>query len=350
MSGKDRKQNGLGVDRATVAAWPDQVHHTKMEGEKDEPPESWLNESGAPRRHMKFAWREATRLPEHPDYADLLGTPTFRERFVEIWHRLSEARLPAISAPRVGLACVVAVLIFSGVWILRPGGPDYVTQVAEVREVPLVDGSVVTLGARSALDVAFTNRERQVRLAKGEAFFAVSHDPERPFIVLAGGRRIRVVGTKFNVKYDGNRVRVSVLEGVVNVSRGSAASDRSSGADRSAATPTVRVVGGQQLMVPATGPFARPQSLHGAEPGAWRKGRLDYQDAPLAEIVSDAARYYPHAIRISSPSLASERLTTSFRTTQIDQMLETLPNTLPIIVRRDEDGTVRLERNASAGE
>ncbi|PKP94672.1 MAG: hypothetical protein CVT77_01260 [Alphaproteobacteria bacterium HGW-Alphaproteobacteria-16] len=352
MSGEDRKQERLRADaeRATIAASPNHVHHAEMEGEKDGPPESWLNESQAPRRHMHFAWREAAHLTEHPAYSDLLGTPTFRERVMALRHRLSDARLPAATAPRLALACVVAVLLFSGAWILRPHSPDYATQIAEMREVPLVDGSIVTLGARSALDVAFTNSERRVRLTKGEAFFSVFHDPSRPFIVLVGDKRIRVVGTKFNVNYDGSRVRVSVLQGIVDVLPGLVASDQSRGRDRNAATQIVRLVGGQQLVATEMGPLGRPESLHGTQPGAWRNGRLAYQDAPLAEIVSDATRYSPHPIKIMSPSLGDERLTTSFRTTQIDQMLETLPNTLPILVRRDADGTIRLERSSRAGE
>ncbi|MEX5491464.1 FecR domain-containing protein, partial [Pseudomonas fulva] len=58
-------------------------------------------------------------------------------------------------------------------------------------------------------------------LKKGEAFFKVSHDATHPFIVHAGEGQVRVTGTQFNVwKYE-DQVRVTLLEGSVQI-----ASDR----------------------------------------------------------------------------------------------------------------------------
>ncbi len=75
--------------------------------------------------------------------------------------------------------CVVAVVAVA-TWVAFFDRSDYSTQVAEIRELPLGDGSVLTLGAQSALDVRFTETERIVRLDRGEAFFSVAHNAARP--------------------------------------------------------------------------------------------------------------------------------------------------------------------------
>lgn len=306
-------------------------------------------------RQVAQIWDEAADLNEHPAYADLLGAPTLRERAVAFWRRLTAPRPTFAPSARWAVATVLAVMVFAGAWYLMPSTPGpsaspvYATQVAEVREVPLDDGSIVTLGGRSALDVEFTSTERTVRLASGEAFFSVSHDAARPFVVLAGDTRIRVVGTKFNVNYDGGRVRVSVLEGVVEVMRADGSTERIAGGTAPAPASPVRLAAGQQLVAANDAPLQAPEPLRGSAPGAWREGRLNYQDAPLAEIVADANRYRTGEIRIMSPALANERLTTSFRTSQIDQMLDSLPNTLPLTMRRNPDGTVELRSRGGTG-
>lgn len=307
---------------------------------------AWRREDGANDaafRHVAQAWDDAAQLKSHPAYADLLGTPTLRERLVAAWRRLVSG-LQWAPAPRLAFASALAVVILAGAWFLIPRDPQYVTtQIAEVRDVPLDDGSVVTLGARSSLEVAgFTSAARTVRLASGEAFFSIAHDTSHPFVVLAGDTRIRVVGTKFNVRYDNGQVRVSVAEGIVEVTHADGSSERIGGT--AAPASSIRLIAGQQVAVANTAPLPAPITVQGASAGAWREGRLDYQDAPLSEIVADANRYRVGEIRIVSPSLADERLTTSFRTTQIDQMLATLPETLPLTVQRNPDGTIDLRR------
>lgn len=351
MSGDNRDRRNA-ADDATQAEAAERVlraHRVGVDPEYDLATAEWRRENAANDaafRHVAQAWNEAAQLKDHPAYAELLGTPTLRERAVGFWRELTAWPPQLVPGPRWAVAGALAVMILAGTWFLVPGAPTpvpapvYETQVAEIRQVPLNDGSVVTLGGRSSLDVVdFTASERTVRLAGGEAFFSVAHDADRPFVVLAGDTRIRVVGTKFDVRYDGRQVRVSVLEGIVEVTRADGSIERVMEAP---AIPTVRLTAGQQLVAASTIPLQAPEPVRGAQPGAWRDGRLDYQDAPLSEIIADANRYRQGEIRIVSPALANERLTTSFRTSQVDQMLETLPETLPLTVRRNPDGSVEL--------
>lgn len=289
------------------------------------------------------AWDGIEGLDAHPLYAELMGEPTWRERWVS-WRDELAAQAEALLRPqRLAFATLLLAMIVTAGWWTQRGTSqsEYRTQIAEVRQIPLEDGSQVTLGARSALDVAFTKATRRVKLGEGEAFFSVAHNPARPFLVEAGDTLIRVVGTKFNVNYEQGRVRVTVLEGVVQVIRAGGQIERISAPDPR--LPMVTLRAGQQALDTSalTNPKVEPEPS--TEAGSWRDGRLSYQEAPLAEVVADANRYRSGEIRIASATLGQERLTTSFKTSQIDQMLDQLPETLPLRVERNNDGSVDLK-------
>ncbi|MFC4314068.1 FecR family protein [Steroidobacter flavus] len=116
-------------------------------------------------------------------------------------------------------AASVLFLISAG-WLLRDLPVELtstVTAVGETRELSLPDGSQVELNAASAARVDYSEAERKIELRRGEAWFAVTRDVARPFVVIAGDTRITVLGTKFNVKRRDDAVLVSVAEGRVEV-------------------------------------------------------------------------------------------------------------------------------------
>jgi len=85
-------------------------------------------------------------------------------------------------------------------------------------EILLPDGSIVSLNALSSLTFPVDISEQKSRsvLLKGEAFFDVAKDENRPFIVKSDNQEIRVLGTKFNVNtYHSNAIKTTLLEGVV---------------------------------------------------------------------------------------------------------------------------------------
>jgi transmembrane sensor len=243
----------------------------------------------------------------------------------------------------LGLAAAIAaslvVIVKPGVApVSRPLRPDIATKIAEVRDVRLTDGTQVTLGAATALEVNFTARERRVTLGDGEAYFRVSHDPGRPFYVTARGTTVRVVGTQFEVKASSASVRVTVDRGVVQV----------------AETPRYdlpiepsgsrRLTAGEEVVVLPGAPIPLPVKSAGHPVASWREGFLDYDNAPLSEVVADANRYGRRAIQLGDPRLGDLRVTGSYPLNQLDQMLASLDAALPVDVDRQADGSVRLVR------
>ncbi|MGN5374434.1 FecR family protein [Sphingomonas hankookensis] len=101
----------------------------------------------------------------------------------------------------------------------------YHTPVGGYRVVALDDGSRVEMNTATRLRAAPRGGTREVWLDSGEAFFDIAHRDDRRFVVHAGPRTVTVLGTRFSVRRDGDRVTVAVVSGRVRIddARGSRA-------------------------------------------------------------------------------------------------------------------------------
>lgn len=238
----------------------------------------------------------------------------------------------AILAP-IGLAAALATIFLM---FDRPSGDHLIsTPVGEIRQFALEDGSVIDLGAASRIRVAMTDRERRVALEDGQAFFDVAHDAGRPFVVEAGNAEIRVTGTKFDVWALGDHVQVSVAEGSVVVRRRAGGQVRAADEVRTLHAGDRAAVEDNRLV--ETAPVAGL-----ADPGEWRTGRLFYANTPLGVVVADANRYASEPIVVTDDGLKSTKVTVSFRTGEIDQLIGALEGSLPIRIERQQ-GQVMIE-------
>jgi transmembrane sensor len=193
------------------------------------------------------------------------------------------------------------------------------------------------LGASSHIDVDLGMSERRIALTRGEAFFEVSRDASRPFFVTAGGTVVRVVGTKFDVNYGTETVRVSVLEGRVELLKASG--------DHAQAT-TVRQVltSGTAAVTDRAGEIVTTRSVNLGDLGVWRQSHLVYVDTRLRDVVADINRYYKGKIELADESTGDLQLTTAFRVDQIDRMIDVLESALPIETTRTADGRIILSQ------
>jgi transmembrane sensor len=258
----------------------------------------------------------------------------------------TEARAPRRSIRTMAASVLVATVALLGVvaWLAASRSPklvaEYATGLAEVRDFVLPDGSVMTLGARSSATVGFDSGGRKVTLDRGEAFFSVVHDAQRPFLVVAGESRVRDVGTRFEVRRGDAEVEVGVLEGRVEVTR--ATGDTGPGVDRRL-TPGRAVLGaGQGIRANLHGDIAKVETVGAIGPHAWLSGRRTYIDWPLREIIADVNRYSHQQIRLADPALGELRLSASLRIAEAQQMLGSVTLALPVEVERQPTGDVVL--------
>ncbi len=251
------------------------------------------------------------------------------------------ALIPVAAAAGLAALALGVMLYFQGFATVDTNMPAYATQIAEIREITLEDGSVVTLGARSKIETEFTADSRTVVLTAGEAFFSVTRDTTRPFFVKTDEAVIRVVGTEFDVKRGIDTVRVAVLEGIVEVMRADDVGDGVT-AETLEAVPKQTLTAGEMVVAAVATPIQQKTRIEPDVPGAWRSGRLIYENARLAEVIADANRYYEPPIVIDSADLDDIRVTTAFGTGQIDEMLAALEITQPLVVDRSQPDRILL--------
>ena len=167
----------------------------------------------------------------------------------------------------------------------------------------LPDSSEVYLGAGSKLAYPdrFEGDRREITL-EGEAFFSVTHMPDRPFIVRSGEVSTRVLGTSFKVEaFDGLPLEVAVATGKVAVSK-----QTGDQAEQLALlTPGLKIV-----QNPRTGNY-EVASVDIGSLNSWKSGELVF-DKSLELAVQELQRRYGADIRIADPEIGQHRMIGTF--------------------------------------
>lgn len=243
---------------------------------------------------------------------------------------------PAVAACLAVFVLTAAVSRFYGQLFVQPP-TDYVTGIAELRHELLEDGSVLTLGASSRVTVKFTESKRQVMLERGEVFFEVAKDAGRPFVVSVGGGQVRAVGTAFNINKRNDSVTVSVVEGIVKVTRNlNAADEMPVSGDTSRETDLLheaRLEHGQQLLYDNAGQWRAV--LNGKLPEratAWREGRLAYVNERLGAVLQDVNRYTHRKLVLGDKTLAALTYTGTVFSGDVGEWVRGLQRAFPIKV------------------
>jgi transmembrane sensor len=277
------------------------------------------------------AWSLLDRIPESAA-APVLAAATRRRSF---WRRTAAVGSLAAAALAVGLF----------VWS-RPTPADPAFSVPALsapttpRLVTLSDGTLVQLNTGGEVIERFTAATRHVTLTSGEAHFAVTKNPARPFIVQAGSLQVRAVGTAFNINLQSAAVDVIVTEGRVQLTTGTTdapaldAGERATLRRAPAASPAAEPV----LVVARLDAAAIAQTL------AWREPLLRLGGATLAELAAEFERATGRRLVLADPALAELRFGGRFRADDIDGFTHLLATTLGLDVERAADGTIVLRK------
>ena len=210
------------------------------------------------------------------------------------------------------------VIVLITYYLLVINSYDYATNYGEINELKLDDGSRVTLNSHSAIDVHYNNKSREVILKRGEAFFDVAHQPQRPFIVKSGQSQIKVLGTAFSVDKQDDQITVTVVRGKVQVSDATAQSQN--------------LVPQQQVIMEPGKPFHLQQVNNLSLELSWRNGRLNFANKSLEDILDDLQKYDKRKwIVYLDSSTAHALLNTTVNIHDIDEWLGGIQTILPNI-------------------
>lgn len=252
---------------------------------------------------------------------------------------------------RGGFAAAAAVSFMAiGMWMLQFGsiGQEnldtgmanaYTTAIGERSTANLDDGSIAELNTNTQLNIEFTENERRVNLVEGQAFFDVAKDPARPFVVIAGDQRIEAIGTAFDVYYMDGQVKVTLVEGIVNVA------PQALDLPAEITVAAVRMEAGQALTTTAVASQLPPvvETTDTQRDTIWRTGRAFFEDASLADAVAEMNRYSSTQIRVEGAALDYIRMNGMFRTGQQANFVETLAAYYPIKAIQDSENVIILK-------
>ncbi|MEI2415012.1 FecR domain-containing protein [Orrella sp. JC864] len=230
--------------------------------------------------------------------------------------------LAGTAAAAAGLA---GVAVMRPPWGLWPSwaemGADYRTRVGERRDISIEPGVTVALNTRSSLRTQSATQGVALRLVSGDAVLSTQG---RPCVLQAGRGRISTRDGEIEVSsLDGEQVHVRCGLGQAMVWHPGG---------------EMPLRPGERLRYDAQ----RIERLPGTqrESAAWRRGMLEFENAPLSEVVEQINRYRPGHVFLQNGSLAGQRLSAHFSTDALDEAIAHIGHLFGASIRRLTDGIV----------
>ncbi|MBL7742066.1 MAG: FecR domain-containing protein [Chitinophagaceae bacterium] len=254
------------------------------------------------------------------------------ERFQQRIHGNTKKEAPVRSTRFGWMRIAAAVVIFIGLGISvylitnQPAKEMIVQAQQTVLNDTLPDGSVVTVNKGSSISYPskFKGNKRPVTL-KGEAFFSVTPDKKKPFVIAVNDVEITVVGTSFNVRSVNGNTEVVVETGIVRVTK---------------AGKTVELKANEKLLAEAKDTALVKEEVNDKLYNYYRTKEFVCDDTPLWKLVDKINEAYDANIVIGNEGLRNLKLNTTFNNESLDQVLNVISLTFNISVTRNGDTVI----------
>ena len=224
----------------------------------------------------------------------------------------------------IPFAAAVILVAFCGWFGLRHSATEadeenltFRTGGGEIAEVLLPDQTKVWLNSNSTLwyPDSFKRKNREVKL-EGEAFFDVSRDENRPFVVRTVNCGVKVLGTQFDVVAypdNGSDFYTTLVSGSVEMTL------KTGGRSRS----TI-LVPGQRFSYDAENDRAAVSYVDAEALTSWRTGCITFRHTYLKDVLSMIGNNFGIRFVINNPSLLNDTYSGSFDHQPLDEILSTL--------------------------
>ncbi|RPI05002.1 MAG: DUF4974 domain-containing protein [Ignavibacteriae bacterium] len=216
---------------------------------------------------------------------------------------------------RIALSFAVPAVLLIGALVLinvlrqNPASITWIeksTVMGEKSILTLLDGTKITLNADSKLKypARFGEELREVSL-EGEAYFEVTHDAGKPFVVHTGDIATTDLGTKFNVSAFPREqtITISLEEGKIEVS----AKNSNRKKNEMILSPAQQLVYNKEKETSTVGAFD-PEKVIG-----WKDNILVFENEPLSEVLEPLERYFGVKFEIADRSLAGRTIKANFK-------------------------------------
>ena len=236
----------------------------------------------------------------------------------------------------VGVAAAIAVGVFFGFRHYETDTPIAVETLSApaglITESILSDGTKICLNAGSKLEIInYKKNERRVRLY-GEAYFDVTRDEMRPFIVETGKIAVRVLGTEFDVNSKGDEHSVVLVRGAVQVD-----------SQTDEETLSYRLVPGQRFSRNPSDGSGNIAHVSTEDYTSWTNGYLKFEKLPVGQVILKIQDYYGICIRHDGLSEDAYPITGKLDLrTRVDTALVNLEFLAPVNFEKISDNEYRV--------
>lgn len=314
----------------------------KASGEEQAVIAEWLNADEKNRKHLdqlETLWIETGKLDPPPMAVDTMAawekmSDRIDKQSKQYLTTYSEGNIVRMKylryAMRLAAMLVIAFGAIAVYWFaLRPARTMEIVSTTQITRDTLPDGSQVALnvGSRLILPRKFKGNIREVTL-EGQAWFGVTRDSTKPFVIKAGDAGIRVLGTEFEVRaYPGKDVFVSVTKGRVMLFHAD---------ERSGDTLSVILGAGEQGVLPVNA--ARPEMVSSQAPDDlyWLNHSFDFRQTPLSEVFAMLKKYYNVEIRAADERVLQCRLSARFAEEPVDRVLQVIAESFGLEVKVED--------------
>ena len=237
-------------------------------------------------------------------------------------------------APKYAMAAALgALIVASAVILVRLERTPIeavllASRLGEIREVPLTDGSKVTLDTESRVRVDAERHHRSATLEAGRARFAIVPGNE-PFVIEVADARISANEGIIDVSRDSSGARVDIISGAANMSQADSGDVR---------VPAQRTVALTPAHQPAITPLQRRAD--------WTKGLLEFSATPLDQVAMVANHYSARKIILADRSAAGRKVTGIYKTGDPGALARSLAAALDLKLEVRDDGSLVLGTSA----
>ncbi|QJR80725.1 DUF4880 domain-containing protein [Alteromonas pelagimontana] len=211
-------------------------------------------------------------------------------------------------------ACMAVIAVAAFQWHPltsdEPAAIVLATDVNSDKETLLEDGSQVQMQSASEVVVAFSEQERRINLRKGQAYFAVAKNKQRPFIVKVGAASVTAVGTAFNIDRGHSQTDVTVYEGAVEVLG-------------AIGQPSILLKAGERVRITQDQPGAIEQ-VNISNLVDWRSGWIEISRESLEFLVERLNRHSQKPIVFAEAGIGAQNVAGRFRLDDVEQALALL--------------------------
>jgi transmembrane sensor len=234
------------------------------------------------------------------------------------------------------IAAGIVLILTGGIFAFKYFNQSKIETLAfisenKITEKTLPDSSTVTLNKQSSIEFKYDPREktRKVKL-KGEGFFDVKHEDEKPFVIETDETLVRDIGTSFNIKsYSGkDTIEVVVTSGVVQF--------------YTLKDPGMMINAGETGLYSKRAKVFAKITKADTNKLAYKTRVFSFHATDLRSVIEQINDVYDSKIKLANEDIARCQLTVTFRNDDLDNMVEIISETLGLTAERNDKKEIIL--------